>query len=239
LSNLIVKLNQTILREGLAFRKSPFVLDCGAGNCWMLNNAQGAGFLVGVDLHSHKHNSDSSFTKFIRKDNSAFVYADATKLPFRDQSFDFVVSNEFVSHVYDLDRTLSEQVRVMKLGAVLIVSDAHFLNPAVFLNCFWRNWISSRVSSVKRGGMRWLVHRGVPFRETVLREGHYCDVFWVDENVHSIRWWKKKIGSFEELRYISAVTFWSRMLPSNVTTLGNKVWIEARKSGLNQQTFQR
>jgi len=51
-----------------------------------------------------------------------FVSADAHNLPFRDSSFDSVVSFEIIEHVHDGDLFLSEMYRVLRPGGTYICS---------------------------------------------------------------------------------------------------------------------
>ncbi len=64
--------------------------------------------------------------------NCSFVQADATKLPFPDQSFDLVVSITFLHHVSDDDISfvMKESRRVLKKGGLLVHFDH---NPYNFL----------------------------------------------------------------------------------------------------------
>lgn len=197
----------------------------------MLNQVKGGGFLVGIDLHSHQHEVGSHFKDFIRKSNTGFVFCDATSLPFRDEIFDIVFSNEFVSHVYDIERTLVEQIRVLKTLGMLTISDTNILNPHVFFGCFVVNWIQSRSSPVKRGGLRWLLHRDAPFCEKTFRGKRIVNVFWKDENIHSPFYWKQKLKNVRRLTDVYVSTFWSKISPESVEILGNKIWMEAKKNG--------
>ena len=95
------------------------VLDVGAGNCGLLHLLPTGYTKIGLDLHAHQHFIGNTFMDFLNDNSSHFVFGDATKLPFPDATFDVVYSNEFVSHVKDIDETLTEQVRVLKGGGVL------------------------------------------------------------------------------------------------------------------------
>jgi SAM-dependent methyltransferase len=56
------------------------------------------------------------------------LVADIQAIPFPDQSFDVVVSQETVEHVRDPRRALAELVRVMRPGGLLIVTGPNYLN---------------------------------------------------------------------------------------------------------------
>jgi SAM-dependent methyltransferase len=52
--------------------------------------------------------------------NIAIRQMDAGKIPFEDNYFDFIVSNQVIEHVEDLDLTLSEFRRVLKSGGQIL-----------------------------------------------------------------------------------------------------------------------
>ena len=128
------------------------VLDVGAGNCGLLHLLPKGYTKIGLDLHAHQHFIDNTFVDFLDAKLSHFVFGDATKLPFPNAAFDVVYSNEFVSHVRDIDKTLKEQIRVLKRGSILLIMDANPLNPQAFFQCFIGNYLTSRNSEIKRGG---------------------------------------------------------------------------------------
>ena len=124
------------------------VLDVGAGNCWLLHLLPSEYMCVGLDLHAHQHFIDNTFLDFLDAKLSHFVFGDATKLPFPNAAFDAVYSNEFVSHVRDIDKTLKEQIRVLKRGGILLIMDGNPLNPQAFFQCFIGNYLTSRNSEI-------------------------------------------------------------------------------------------
>lgn len=205
------------------------VLDVGSGNCWMLNLLSNNYTKIGIDLHSHNHFIDSTFIDFMNTKSSHFVFSDACKVPFPDATFDIVCSNEFVSHVKDIDETLVEQIRVIRKGGILLIMDANPLNIETFFSCFIVNYLTSRNSETKRGGMRWLLHRNEPFYELAPIKGGMRMVFWKDENIHSTYWWKKKLRSYSDLMDFEISTFWSFLPISSFKLIANKILVVGRK----------
>ena len=132
--------------------KSIRVLDVGAGNCGLLHLLPSEYMKIGLDLHAHQHFIDNTFVDFLDAQLSHFVFGDATELPFLYAMFDIVYSDEFVSHVRDIDKTLKEQIRVLKRGGILLIMDGNLLNPQTFFQCFIGNYLTSRNSEIKRGG---------------------------------------------------------------------------------------
>ena len=57
--------------------------------------------------------------------------ADVHRLPFPDNTFDYVISTEAFHHYYDQSRALSEMKRVAKGGATIMVADINFFLPVV------------------------------------------------------------------------------------------------------------
>ena len=205
------------------------VLDVGAGNCWLLRLLPSEYMKVGIDLHAHQHFIDNTFEGFLNAKSSHFVFGDATKLPFPDTTFDIVYSNEFVSHVRDIDETLWEQIRVLKRGGILLIMDANPLNPETFFSCFIVNYLTSRKSEIKRGGARWFFHRDEPFFELASIKGGARMVYWKDENIHSKYWWKRKLEPYSDEIKFSISNFWSYLPISSFKLIANKILVVGRK----------
>lgn len=162
------------------------ILDVGADNCWLLHLLPNEYMKIGLDLHSHKHFNNNIFRDFLEGKSSHFMFGDATILPFPYASFDIVYSNEFVSHVSDIDETLIEQIRVLKKDGIILIMDSNPINPEVFINCFFINYFRSRHSNIKIGAMRWLFHRNESFHELAqIKGGERRLVCWKDENIHT------------------------------------------------------
>lgn len=205
------------------------ILDIGAGNCWLLNLISNNYMKIGIDLHAHQHFIDDTFREFLNTKSSYFAFGDATKLPFPDSTFDIVFSNEFVSHVKDIDETLEEQIRVLKKGGFLLIMDSNPLNIQTFFSCFIVNYLTSRNSKTKRGGMRWLFHRDEPFYELAPIKGGKRMVYWKDENIHTKFWWKKKLRSYSSQMEFEISIFWSFLPISSFKLIANKILVVGKK----------
>jgi ubiquinone/menaquinone biosynthesis C-methylase UbiE len=126
------------------------------------------------------------------------VAGDACKLPFADGSFDAVYSRSFFEHVYHCDHALSEQIRILRTGGFLIISDGNLWNPRLLLDLLFLYPIRTRG---KHGGLKWLlqkrkVHRNLYGYLTLGR----------DEDVKTVRWWRRTLGRRPDLRVIEATT---------------------------------
>lgn len=74
------------------------------------------------------------------------------KLPYKDNYFDLVHSNQVIEHLYDLDIFISEIHRVLKPGGISIISTE---NPASWHNIFallmgWQMFSTTNISVKKR-----------------------------------------------------------------------------------------
>jgi SAM-dependent methyltransferase len=112
------------------------VLDVASGTGFgarMLADA-GASYTVGCDLSVEAlHQSRVEFGG----ERLAFVPADATVLPFRDEAFDVVVSFETIEHLVERDRFVGELRRVLKPGGMLFLSTPnHAITRAYARNPF-------------------------------------------------------------------------------------------------------
>jgi demethylmenaquinone methyltransferase/2-methoxy-6-polyprenyl-1,4-benzoquinol methylase len=69
-----------------------------------------------------------------------FVYADATKLPFKDKEFDTVTISFGLRNVQNTELALSEMLRVLKPGGKLVVCEFSQI-PNRFLHSFYRFYL--------------------------------------------------------------------------------------------------
>jgi len=103
------------------FIKNKIVLDvaCGTayGTAYLLR--KGARKVVGVDVSINAINYAKNHYK---SEKLIFVCADATNLPFPNNSFDAVVSFETIEHIKEYEKFLLECKRVLKEDALFICS---------------------------------------------------------------------------------------------------------------------
>ena len=62
--------------------------------------------------------------------NVTFTYGDGTALPFRDASFDFVLSHSVIEHVHDPLAYLKEARRVLTPGGAILLNTAPYLSTS-------------------------------------------------------------------------------------------------------------
>ncbi|MGH8872028.1 MAG: class I SAM-dependent methyltransferase [Acidimicrobiia bacterium] len=113
------RLNRDAILETLSGEKVHSLLDCGCGDGGFtleLARQVGAERVFGVEW-------DSSRAEAAREKGIAAVRADLNgPLPFDDQVFDVVHSNQVLEHLYSTDTFLRESRRVLKPGGIVILS---------------------------------------------------------------------------------------------------------------------
>jgi SAM-dependent methyltransferase len=101
-----------LLSKGLCLRPGESVLDVGCGTGFftraLANRTQGR--VIGVDI-------DSEYVEFARRKNSkrsCYAVADARALPFRNASFDLVISIAALCFIDDPKKAVKEMIRVTR-----------------------------------------------------------------------------------------------------------------------------
>ncbi|MDO8655697.1 MAG: class I SAM-dependent methyltransferase [Nanoarchaeota archaeon] len=124
------KFHVPILRE-LKNKKGISVLDisCGTGQLLHSLHQQSDGniHLIGVDIS--KDMLRAARTKLPR--SVTLYHADVHHLPFKDNTFDYVLSTEAFHHYYDQEKALQEMKRVAKKNGNVIVADVRFFFPFI------------------------------------------------------------------------------------------------------------
>ncbi len=102
------------------------ILDLGCGNGISSRLLNQSGFeVVGTDI-------SPLFLEDARKwenPNLRYEVCDVLELPFADESFDVICSNELVEHLPDVETGLSEMVRVVRTGGKVVISGPNLCSP--------------------------------------------------------------------------------------------------------------
>lgn len=103
---------------------------CGAGGKSMYYVSLGAKHVTGVDIVEKYEKESSDFAKQKGyEDKFTFKIADATKLPFEDNSFDTAIMNDFMEHVNKPEEALKEALRVIKPGGRIYLNFPPYSHP--------------------------------------------------------------------------------------------------------------
>jgi ubiquinone/menaquinone biosynthesis C-methylase UbiE len=112
-------------RAGVTLRGR--VLDAGCGGGGMpLSLAEEASLVVGIDPAPRFQNAGVTLGRERGLLNLRFLQADGMFLPFRDRSFDLVLSHAVIEHVADAPRYLRECARVLAPGGHVFLSTAPY-----------------------------------------------------------------------------------------------------------------
>jgi demethylmenaquinone methyltransferase/2-methoxy-6-polyprenyl-1,4-benzoquinol methylase len=76
-----------------------------------------------------------------------FVFADATKLPFKDEEFDTVTISFGLRNVENTELALSEMLRVLKPGGKLVVCEFSTI-PNKFLHSLYRFYLKNLLPGI-------------------------------------------------------------------------------------------
>ena len=87
------------------------ILDAGCGSSIIIQSLNNA---VGMDMNADK-------TRFLRRYGIPLVRGSAFALPFRDESFDCVISSEVIEHIPYDDVLFTEMHRVLRPGGILVI----------------------------------------------------------------------------------------------------------------------
>lgn len=138
-----------ILTVFSVFKKRLKVLDiaCGTGGFVLFSQNQG--------LECYGADIDCELIKIARisaktlnlKDN--FHAAPAEKLPFTDNYFDAIVSNQTMEHVHNLDKAISECIRVLRPGGIfsLVCPDYNSFYEGHY-KIFWLPQFPKRIAKI-------------------------------------------------------------------------------------------
>jgi len=107
------------------------LLDAGCGGGGMpLSFAEETEEVVAIDLAPRFYDAGQRLAAERGVRNLYFARADGQALPFRDASFDMVLSHAVIEHVADAQRYLVELARVVKPGGCVYLSTAPYLSFA-------------------------------------------------------------------------------------------------------------
>jgi len=107
-------------------KPNSMILDLGCGNglsSYMLSEYGHR--VIGTDISSF-FIADSAH---LQNKNLIYEVCDVLDLPFRDNSFDVVCSNELIEHVTDAQKAILEMIRILKNGGILAIMGPNLCSP--------------------------------------------------------------------------------------------------------------
>ena len=109
--------------------ENKLILDVGCGYGFnAIHCANKCKRIIGADLDIERIISAKEYEEHKKVQNAAFLCANAERLPFEDETFDVVMGNEFLHHLFHPQKAINEMVRVTKKGGHVVISDHNRLS---------------------------------------------------------------------------------------------------------------
>lgn len=111
-----------IILENLDLTGNEKILEVGCGRGFYLRVLKSVWpvlAITGVDLNPKYLKKAEEFMGELRVD---LRVANATKLPFKDKTFDRIIATEILEHIPDDEKAISEMFRVLKTGGTIMVT---------------------------------------------------------------------------------------------------------------------
>jgi ubiquinone/menaquinone biosynthesis C-methylase UbiE len=162
------------------------VLDFGCGDGYFASFAfNNISNLIGVDVRSSRINETTNKNLYKKQ-----VFYDGKTLPFKNNTFDLIVSSSVLEHIKTLDRSLTEIERVLKPGGLFLTTvmtnnwEKYLLGKKIFGNSY-ASWIRKnqehyQLLSAKEWRSKFKLHNlKVIEAEGYLPEknSHYLEIF--------------------------------------------------------------
>jgi len=115
------------------------ILDLGCGNgrsTYLISTLNKNIVAVGCDI-SYRFLSSLGQGK---GDAAKYCTADASKLPFADQSMDIVSCFQLIEHISEPDKVISEMIRVVKKGGLIIILSPNLFSPFPVIRMLWEKY---------------------------------------------------------------------------------------------------
>lgn len=106
--------------------KKPYWLDIGARNNILIDEQLGAEFSVGLDIERQKGLK-------VNHNVGAYVIADSSRLPFKENSFGFITSRYTFEHLEFPQKTLDEISRVLKQNGTFAMQTTNAGSPLILM----------------------------------------------------------------------------------------------------------
>lgn len=136
------KRRSKFILENLNLKGKEKILDVGCGRGFYLKIL--SDFKLGLDLYGVDLNSKylQIAEKFIKDESVNLTKSDICNLPFKDDYFDRIIASEILEHIPDDQRAISELLRVLRPGGIVLITVPNKNYPF-----FWDplNWTLERL----------------------------------------------------------------------------------------------
>lgn len=161
----------------------------------ILELGSGTGISGSLIIKKRKNFTGSDFSKtFVKlaqkRNGKKFIQIDATKIPFKDSSFDLVCSADLIEHIPNLSKALDEMERVLKRNGTLVIQF-----PNLFSNVFSFNYQKS-VKTILRKFKHLFIDFFNPQLRTIKKYSYALDVYEADKDAYNLlspTWVKKEL----------------------------------------------
>lgn len=110
--------------------KTVLDMGCGASGKSLYYISIGAEQVVGVDVVEHyKKEAEDFAAQLGYQDKFRFLLGDALNLGLPENTFDVVIMNDFMEHIYDPKGALQEALRVLKPGGRIYINFLPYYHP--------------------------------------------------------------------------------------------------------------
>ncbi len=117
-------------KEEMFLEKEILDIGCGAGGKSLYYASCGAKKVTGVDIvPKYEQESADLAAKLNLQDKFQFFLADASHLPFDDESFDTIIMNDAMEHVAEPEKVLMEVMRVLRKGGNVFINFPPYNHP--------------------------------------------------------------------------------------------------------------
>lgn len=205
--------------EGLDLKDGNKVLEAGCGNGYylsLLNRLDVKLDLAGIDIDK---SALKDAAKFIADKKVKLVLADASGIPFADNSFDRVVMSEVIEHVADERKSLKEVYRVLKKGGILTLTTCSIDYPFLWdpVNWILQHFFKTHIKKGFWAGI-WNQHTRL-YKEEQIAKLLKETGFKIDK-IESLTGWCLPFNHYI-VNFIARL-FYSRKLPSGISKGMNK-----------------